>query len=62
VLAPPAVAVLRATGMIMIQVGVDAVAALHLLRAHAHDHTRAVGVVADDVLAGRLRFEPEDPS
>jgi len=48
----------QATGMIMVQLGVGAVAALIRLRAYAYAHDRRLRDVARDVVARRLRFDP----
>lgn len=50
----------QATGMIAVQALVGLSEALLLMRAHAFATSRAVQDVARDVLARRLRFEPED--
>jgi GAF domain-containing protein len=47
----------RATGMVMVQLGVDAQHALARLRAYAFAEGRSVSDVALDVLAGRVRFD-----
>jgi hypothetical protein len=46
----------QATGMILMQLDVDAAEALDLLRAHAFTHDRTVEDVARDVVARRLDF------
>ena len=51
----------QATGMLIIQLGVPAAAALTRLRAHAYANDRRLRDVAADVVARRLRFEPDDP-
>lgn len=49
----------QATGMLIVQLAVDAGTALVRLRAHAHAHDRRLSDVAGDVVARRLRFEPD---
>jgi ANTAR domain len=51
----------QATGMIIAQLGVTAAAAFARLRAYAYAHDRRLGDVARDVVARRLRFEPDPP-
>ena len=51
----------QATGMILVQLGVDAQAAFARLRAYAYAHDRRLGDVARDVVERRLRFEPDPP-
>jgi hypothetical protein len=51
----------QATGMVKVQTGLHIADALLLLRAHAFTTSRPVGDIADDVIAGRLRF-PEEVS
>ena len=50
--------VYQATGMILVQLGVDLEEALAALRARAYASGRPVGEVAADVVAGTLRFSP----
>jgi hypothetical protein len=50
--------VYQATGMISVQLGVSLAEALSRLRAHAFAASAAVGDVAGDVVARRLRFDP----
>jgi len=50
----------QATGMVIVQLGVTAAVALIRLRAHAYVHDRRLRDVAADVVARRLRFDPED--
>ncbi len=52
-------AVHQATGMLVVQLGVDAAVAMARLRAYAYTHDQLLGDVAADVVARRLRFEPE---
>ena len=52
----------QATGMILVQLGVDAGAAFARLRAHAYAEGRRLGDVARDVVERRLRFEPDPPA
>jgi hypothetical protein len=49
----------QATGMLIVQLGVNAATALTRLRAHAYAHDRRLRDVAADVVARRLRFEPD---
>jgi GAF domain-containing protein len=49
----------QATGMLIVQLGVSAAVAMIRLRAYAYVHDRRLGEVAADVVARRLRFEPE---
>lgn len=49
----------QATGMLIVQLGVDAATALVRLRAFAYAHDRRLSEVAGDVVARRLRFPPE---
>jgi len=50
----------QATGMISVQLAVTLPAALDWLQAYATEHDRLVAEVAADVVARRLRFNPED--
>ena len=45
--------------MIIVQLGVDAAIALVRLRAYAYAHDRRLRDVAGDVVARRLRFDPD---
>jgi len=49
----------QATGMVLVQLGVTAAVALIRLRAYAYAHDRRLRDVAADVVARRLRFDPE---
>ncbi|MEV4536438.1 ANTAR domain-containing protein [Asanoa sp. NPDC049518] len=49
----------QATGMITVQLGVSAAVALIRLRAYAYAHDRRLHHVAADVVARRLRFDPD---
>jgi GAF domain-containing protein len=49
----------RATGMIIVQLGVTAAVALIRMRAYAYAHDRRLRDVAADVVARRLRFHPD---
>jgi hypothetical protein len=49
----------QATGMITVQLGVSMAVALIRLRAHAYAHDRRLRDVARDVVARRLRFDPD---
>jgi hypothetical protein len=51
----------QATGMIIAQLGVSAAVALVRLRAYAYAHDRRLRDVARDVVARRLRFDPDEP-
>jgi hypothetical protein len=51
----------QATGMIIAQLGVTAAAAFARLRVYAYAHDRRLGDVARDVVARRLRFDPDSP-
>ena len=50
----------QATGMVIVQLGVSAAVALVRLRAYAYANDRRLRDVAGDVVARRLRFEPEE--
>jgi hypothetical protein len=52
----------QATGMILVQLGVNAEAAFARLRAHAYAEGRRLGDVARDVVERRLRFGPDPPA
>jgi hypothetical protein len=56
---PPHPEVHQATGMITVQLGVSVAVALVRLRAYAYAHDRRLRDVARDVVARRLRFEPD---
>jgi GAF domain/ANTAR domain len=49
----------QATGMITVQLGVSVAVALVRLRAYAYAHDRRLRDVAADVVARRLRFDPD---
>ena len=49
----------QATGMIIVQLGVTAAVALIRLRAYAYAQDRRLRDVAADVVARRLRFDPD---
>ena len=49
----------QATGMLTVQLGVDAATALVRLRAYAYAHDRRLSEVAGDVVARRLRLAPD---
>ncbi|OLB77019.1 MAG: hypothetical protein AUI14_17410 [Actinobacteria bacterium 13_2_20CM_2_71_6] len=49
----------QATGMITVQLGVSLAVALIRLRAYAYAHDRRLRDVAADVVARRLRFDPD---
>jgi hypothetical protein len=49
----------QAQGMVMIQLGVSLTEAMSRLRAHAYAHDRSLSDVAHDVVARRLRLEPD---
>jgi hypothetical protein len=48
-----------ATGMVSVQLGVTLTAALDHLQGYADTHQRPLGDIAADVVANRLRFNPE---
>ncbi|WP_344404385.1 GAF and ANTAR domain-containing protein [Dactylosporangium fulvum] len=50
----------QATGMVSVQLGLSAALALTWLRAYAYTHDRRLRDVAGDVVARRLRFNPDD--
>jgi hypothetical protein len=50
----------QATGMIIVQLGVSAAVALLRLRVYAYVHDRRLRDVARDVVARRLRFDPDE--
>jgi len=47
--------------MTMVDLGVPLVDALARLRAHAYAQERPLGEIARDIVAGRLRLQPEPP-
>lgn len=49
----------QATGMLVVQLDVDAEAAFARLRAHAYSHGRSLHDVADDIVERRLRLETD---
>ncbi len=51
----------QATGMVSVQLQVGVETALARLRAHAYTAGRSLGDVAGDIVARRLRLEPDDP-
>jgi hypothetical protein len=51
----------QAQGMVMVQLGVSLAEALSRIRAHAYAEGRRLDVVAADIIARRLRFEPDPP-
>jgi hypothetical protein len=57
--APPHPEIHQATGMIIVQLGVTAAVALVRLRAYAYAHDRRLRDVAADVVARRLRLDPD---
>jgi hypothetical protein len=52
----------QATGMILVQLSVDAETAFARLRAFAYAHSLPLGEVAREVVERRLRFKPDPPS
>ena len=52
----------QAAGMVAVQLGVPVDEALLRIRAHAFSNDETVVAVAEDVIARRLRFDPDDPS
>lgn len=57
----PQFTVYQAQGMAMVDLGVSLADAMARLRAHAYASDRALADVARDVVAGRLRLEPDPP-
>lgn len=51
----------QATGILMVQLDLNAAAAFARLRAYAYAHDRRLGEVARDVVAHRLRFDVDPP-
>jgi hypothetical protein len=51
----------QATGMLVVQLGVNAESAFARLRAHAYAHGRTIHEVADDIVERRLRLEADLP-
>jgi hypothetical protein len=49
----------QAQGMVMVQLGVGLTEALARMRAHAYADNRQLGEVAADIVARRLRFDPD---
>jgi AmiR/NasT family two-component response regulator len=49
----------QAQGMVMVQLGVSLADALARIRAHAYATNRPLREVAADIVARRLRFDPE---
>lgn len=49
----------QGAGMVSVQIGIDVTDALARLRAYAYAHDRRLTDVAGDVVARRLRFEPD---
>lgn len=49
----------QAQGMVMVQLGVGLVDALARIRAYAYAENRRLGEVAADIVARRLRFDPD---
>lgn len=49
----------QAQGMVMVQLGVSLADALARVRAHAYAENRQLGEVAADIIARRLRFDPD---
>jgi hypothetical protein len=49
----------QAQGMVMVQLGVSLAEALARMRAHAYAQNRQLGEVAADIVARRLRFDPD---
>jgi hypothetical protein len=52
----------QAQGMVMVQLGVSLAEALARIRAHAYAQNRQLGEVAGDIIARRLRFDPDQRS
>ncbi|HTW18353.1 MAG TPA: GAF and ANTAR domain-containing protein [Nocardioides sp.] len=53
--------VFQAQGMVMVQLGVPPLVAMARMRARAFTRSQRLSDLADDVLAGRLVFEPDEP-
>lgn len=53
--------VYQAQGMVMVDLGVSLAEAMVRLRAHAFATDRTVNAVAKDIVAGRLRLDPDPP-
>jgi hypothetical protein len=53
--------VYQAQGMAMIDLGISLADAMARLQAHAFAHDRSLQDIARDVVAGRLRLEPDPP-
>ena len=51
----------QATGMLVVQLGVNAESAFARLRAHAYAHGRTIHEVAEDIVERRLRLEADLP-
>lgn len=51
----------QAAGMVSVQLGLPIIDATVRLRAHAYVTGRRVSEVSDDIVARRLRFDPEEP-
>jgi hypothetical protein len=49
----------QAQGMAMVQLGVSLIDALARMRAHAYAQNRQLGEVAADIVARRIRFDPD---
>jgi hypothetical protein len=52
----------QAQGMTMVDLGVPLADALARLRAHAYTHDRPLREIARDIVAGRLRLQPDPPN
>lgn len=53
--------VFQAQGMVMAQLGVSLVEAMARMRAYSYAEGRLLGDVAQDILAGKLALEPDEP-
>lgn len=53
--------VFQAQGMVTVQLGVTLVEAMARMRAHAYAQDRLLGDLAQDILAGRVVLEPDQP-
>jgi AmiR/NasT family two-component response regulator len=51
----------QAQGMVMVQLGVGLIEALVRIRAHSYAQDRNLNDVAADIIARKLRFDPERP-
>jgi hypothetical protein len=52
-------ALFQAQGMVMVQLGIPLAEALVRIRAYTYAENRRLGDVAGDIVARRLRFDPD---